>query len=91
MEARGGDPQAGRGWVAALSTSNPETPQTFGDLLRGFPTFLRTSLPSVIASAVTAGVVGYVLNIWIMAVKYQGTNDIPKGTPVTTGDNLLGG
>ena len=77
--------------MTAVPASLPAAPQTLGELLRGFPTFLRKSLPTVITSAVTAGVVGYVFNIWIMAVKYDGTNDIPKGTPATTGGNVLGG
>jgi hypothetical protein len=80
-----------RGAVTAVPASTSAVPQTFGDLLRGFPAFVRKSFPTVIASAVAAGVVGYVVNIWIMAVKYDGTNDVPKGTPATTGDNLIGG
>ena len=55
-----------------------------------FPQWIKKNLPQTIISSVVAGVVGYVSNVWLMAVKYEG-NQTPKGSPVTAKGNFFQG
>lgn len=72
-------------------TSATATPQTFRELFAGAPSWLKGHVPRVIVATVSAGVVGYVSNVWIMAVRYQGTADVPAGAPATASGNVLSG
>lgn len=66
-------------------------PRTFRELFAGLPRWLKDHLPRTVVATVSAGVIGYVSNVWIMAVRYQGTGDVPPGAPATASGNVLGG
>lgn len=66
-------------------------PKTFGELLGALPDWARRHLLRTIIAAVAAGVIGYVANVWMMAVRYQGTADVPEGAPATASGNVIGG
>ena len=58
--------------------------------VKGFPHWVTHNLPTVLASAAVAGVTGYVVNVWIMAVRYDGYV-VPSGSGTTGEGNLLQG
>lgn len=63
---------------------------TFTELARRFPEWARTNVPTVIVSAVVSGAVAYMFNIWLMAVRYEGSVT-PAGAPATSKDNFVSG
>jgi hypothetical protein len=60
------------------------------DLAQRFPAWARSNVPAVVASAAVSGVVAYVFNVWLMAVRYEGSVT-PPGAPATSKDNLVSG
>src|SRR5581483_3323611 len=44
-----------------------------------------------VISAVVGGAIGYVINVWMMAVRYDGWQKVPSGSPATGSGNLLQG
>ena len=79
--------------TAALDSSPaalgpPEAvPTTLRGALKTLPTFLRHNLGTVLVSAIAAGVIGWVVNVWMLAVRFEGNNDVPAGSPVTGQNN----
>jgi hypothetical protein len=55
--------------------------------LATFPGFLRSHGITVAVSTVAAGIFGWVVNVWMLAVKFEGNNDVPVGSPVTGQNN----
>ena len=58
--------------------------------VRGLPDWIRANIPGLIATAIVSGVVGYAVNVWLMAVRYEGSVT-PEGAPATSKDNVLAG
>ena len=74
-----------RGWQSLHwcdSKPSPTTP-SIGELVREFPEWLKKNVPSAVISAVVGGVFGYAVNIWLMAVRYNGWQKVPKGSPAS--------
>ena len=70
--------------VAATATP------TFADIARRFPEWAKKNVGAVVVSAVVSGVVGYVFNVWLMAVRYEGSQT-PAGAPATSKGNFVAG
>jgi hypothetical protein len=60
------------------------------DMAGRFPGWVKTNLPAAVASAALGGLIAYVANVWLMAVKYDGFA-APAGSPVTSEDNFFSG
>ncbi len=60
------------------------------ELARAIPRWISRNLGAVVAGLAISSVVGYVLNVWLMAVRYEGSRT-PKGAPVTSSGNLVSG
>jgi hypothetical protein len=77
-----------------VTTAAPQpaatTLPTFGDLVRQFPEWVKKNLVATIVAAVVSGVVGYVFNVWLMAVRYEGSAT-PSGAPATSKGNFVSG
>ncbi|HUP84372.1 MAG TPA: hypothetical protein VM143_01775 [Acidimicrobiales bacterium] len=73
------------------ATSQPlSSPPTLMELVRQFPEWAKKNVVSVVVSAAVSGVVAYVINVWLMAVRYEGSAT-PKGAPATSKGNFLAG
>ena len=68
--------------MTASMSPSPMSP-TVGQVLRDFPQWLKKNVPSAVVSAVIGGIFGYAVNIWLMAVRYNGWQKVPKGSPAT--------
>jgi hypothetical protein len=65
-------------------------PPTFAELARQFPAWVKKNIVATIVTAVISGAVAYVINIWLMAVRYEGSAT-PSGAPATSEGNFLAG
>jgi hypothetical protein len=65
-------------------------PPNFAELVRQFPEWVKKNIGATVISAAVSGVVGYVVNVWLMAVRYEGSV-APKGAAATSQGNLLSG
>lgn len=63
---------------------------TAGELLRSFPAWMKKNIGSTLISAVSGGVMGYISNVWLMAVKYEGSQ-VPAGAAAAGEGNLISG
>lgn len=64
---------------------------TVGEVARQFPVWLRTNLRVAITTAVIGGVVGYVANVVLISVHYNGDAKVPSGAPATATGNFFHG
>lgn len=69
---------------------SPVSVPTVGDVAKRFPGWLRTHLFAALTGAVVGGVVGYLWNVWLMAVRYEGYM-VPGGAPATGQGSLIQG
>lgn len=51
---------------------------------------MRSNLPTTIIVTLIGAAFGYVANVWLMAVKYEGS-DVPAGSAATGQSNLISG
>jgi hypothetical protein len=72
------------------AVAQPAEAGTLVEFARGFPEWLKKNVPTAIVSAAISGVIGYLINAWLMAVRYEGSAT-PAGAPVTSKDNLVSG
>ena len=63
---------------------------TAATAIKGLPDWIRHNLVGLVVTAVVSGVVGYAVNVWLMAVRYEGSIT-PEGAPAMSKDNLLAG
>ncbi|HEX7166038.1 MAG TPA: hypothetical protein VF230_03560 [Acidimicrobiales bacterium] len=63
---------------------------TFAEIARRFPEWVQKNVVATVVSAAISGVIGYVVNVWLMAVRYEGSVT-PAGTPATSKDNVVAG
>ncbi|MEZ5115380.1 MAG: M91 family zinc metallopeptidase [Candidatus Nanopelagicales bacterium] len=72
------------------SAASAGRPPSDSGVLSRFPGWVWHRLPSVLATAVGAAVVGWVVNVWLMAVRYDGSQ-VPAGSAATGSGNFLQG
>lgn len=58
--------------------------------IRGLPDWIRHNVVGLVVTAAVSGAVGYVVNVWLMAVRYEGSVT-PEGAPAVSKDNVLAG
>ncbi|MFD8707356.1 hypothetical protein ACFV1W_33030 [Kitasatospora sp. NPDC059648] len=73
------------------TTTAPQTVPTIGDVARQLPGWLREHLWSAVTGAVVGGVIGYAVNVFLIAVRYGGWRKVPPGAPATTHGNFFQG
>ena len=61
-----------------------------GGRAQRFPEWVRNNVVGLIVTAIVSGVVGYLVNVWLMAVRYEGSVT-PEGAPAMSKDNILAG
>lgn len=61
-----------------------------GGAAQRLPAWIRTNLVGLLVTAIVSGVVGYVVNVWLMAVRYEGSVT-PEGAPAMSKDNVIAG
>jgi hypothetical protein len=54
------------------------------------PEWIAKNLPGLLVTAAISGVVGYLVNVWLMAVRYEGSVS-PEGAPAMSKDNVIAG
>ncbi|WP_317440820.1 toxin glutamine deamidase domain-containing protein [Streptomyces collinus] len=69
----------------------PRTVPNLREVARQFPGWLRKHAAAALTSAVVGGVFGYVLNVWLIAVRYQGADKVPRNAPATSYGNFFQG
>ncbi|MEU4065745.1 toxin glutamine deamidase domain-containing protein [Streptomyces wedmorensis] len=67
-----------------------ETLPGVGQIVRQLPGWLRGHRRSAVISALVGGVFGYVSNVWLIAVRYDGSN-VPAGSPATSDGSFVEG
>ncbi|HEV3231124.1 MAG TPA: hypothetical protein VG245_02590, partial [Candidatus Dormibacteraeota bacterium] len=60
----------------------------WGMLGKVFLTWLRKNIPSVLVTAVIGAIFGYVSNVWMVSVVYQGTNGVMPGSTAMGPNNI---
>ncbi|WBP91039.1 OmpH family outer membrane protein [Kitasatospora cathayae] len=73
------------------TTTAPQSVPTIGDVARQLPGWLREHLWSAVTGAVVGGVIGYVVNVFLIAVRYGGWRKVPHGAPATSHGNFFQG
>ncbi|MFJ9847744.1 hypothetical protein ACIRYZ_46505, partial [Kitasatospora sp. NPDC101155] len=68
-----------------------QTVPTIGDVVRRLPGWLREHVWSAVTGAVVGGVIGYTVNVFLIAVRYGGWRKVPPGAPATTHGNFFQG
>ncbi|WP_317440816.1 hypothetical protein [Streptomyces collinus] len=69
----------------------PQTVPTLREVARRVPQWLRHHTLAALTSVVVGGVFGYVLNVWLIAVRYQGADKVPPNAPATSYGNFFQG
>ncbi|KJS61522.1 OmpH family outer membrane protein [Streptomyces rubellomurinus] len=69
----------------------PRTVPTLGEVVRQLPGWLREHVWSAVTGAVAGGVIGYVVNVLLIAVRYGGWRKVPHGAPATSHGNFFQG
>ncbi|MFH8381393.1 OmpH family outer membrane protein [Kitasatospora sp. NPDC018058] len=69
----------------------PQTVPTIGDVVRRLPGWLREHVWSAVTGAVVGGLIGYAMNVWLVAVRYGGWRKVPHGAPATSHGNVFQG
>ena len=73
---------------AALAPGVPRS--GLGQAAQRLPEWIAKNLVGLIITAAISGVVGYVVNVWLMAVRYEGSVS-PEGAPAMSKDNVIAG
>ncbi|MER7754985.1 hypothetical protein [Kitasatospora sp. NPDC097643] len=69
----------------------PRTVPTPGEVARRLPGWLREHVWSAVTGAVVGGLIGYAVNVWLIAVRYGGWRKVPHGAPATSDGNFFQG
>ncbi|MFE5587362.1 hypothetical protein [Kitasatospora sp. NPDC056531] len=64
---------------------------TVGEVVRRLPGWLREHVWSAVTGAVVGGVIGYAVNVFLIAVRYGGWRKVPPGAPATSHGNFFQG
>jgi hypothetical protein len=74
-----------------MTTAAPAAAPTLRDVASRFPTWLREHGLAALTSVVLAGAIGYISNVLLIAVHYNGFNKVPSGAPATSRGNFFDG
>ncbi len=77
--------------VARQMTSQAQQVSSFRELWSGIVRYLRANLTRAIVMSVLSFVAGWLLNIYVMAVRYEGSVIGPGGTATSPGNVVQGG
>ena len=61
-----------------------------GQAAQRLPEWIGKNVVGVVVTAVVSGAVGYLVNVWLMAVRYEGSV-APEGAPAMSKDNVIAG
>ncbi|MFD0277291.1 toxin glutamine deamidase domain-containing protein [Kitasatospora sp. NPDC127111] len=76
--------------MTAPAPRAPTAPPGIGQIARQFPGWLRGNALTALLTAVVGGLFGYISNVWLIAVRYEGT-DVPSGSPATSNGSFVQG
>ena len=75
----------------SMAARSPGGLPSVREVVSGLPGWLASHLPTAAVSAVAGGALGFVVNVWLMAARYDGWQKVPSGAPATGKGNLLQG
>lgn len=70
--------------------AHPTPMQSVAELVGNVPGWVRRNVVTIAITAVISGVVAYGVNVWLMAVRYEGAVT-PQGAPATSRSNFFAG
>ena len=73
-----------------MSDTMATSTRGIGEASQRLPEWIAKNVVGLVVTAAISGVVGYLVNVWLMAVRYEGSVS-PEGAPAMSKDNVIAG